>query len=75
MVVSFEAAELKRLDFNQSYFMLDSPGYWGAYQPVLEWLKNQELNDVPMAESLISGRNLIPPDYLNSLPISVIVDI
>eukprot|EP00658_Telonema_sp_P-2_P011832 TRINITY_DN14531_c0_g1_i1.p1 TRINITY_DN14531_c0_g1~~TRINITY_DN14531_c0_g1_i1.p1 ORF type:complete len:748 (+),score=185.98 TRINITY_DN14531_c0_g1_i1:122-2365(+) len=51
--------------------MLESPGYWGAYQPVLEWLAAEELKQVPIANSLLSGRELVPPDYLNATPISL----
>ena len=41
--------------FASRYYLLESPAYYAAYKPVLEWLQNGEIDTVPIAKSILTG--------------------
>ena len=38
--LQFEADQLDRFELWGTYYMLESPAYYAAYRPVLEWLQS-----------------------------------
>jgi len=53
--LQFEPDQLARFELWSQYYMLESPAYYAAYRPVLEWLESGDLNNVPIGMDILSG--------------------
>ena len=69
--LQFEPDQLERFELWSSYYILESPAYYAAYRPVLEWLQSKSLKDVPIGLDTLAGKCTSAPEYLNAHPISL----
>jgi len=62
----------QKFSITKRYVMIESPGYFHAVRPVLEWLKQQDnLESVPLRSDLMTGDRANRVEFLQGVKINI----